>query len=1519
MKSLFTLFLGCFFCAVTVRAQLPPGTTAPNFTVTDLDGNSYTLYDLLDQGKTVYLDFFATWCGPCWNYHNSHAFKDMWETYGPPGTNEVMVFSIEGDASTNNNCLYGPAGCVGGTQGDWVTDTPYPIVESPSVRAMYGVSYYPTIYMICPANKKVYETGQLNMNGLWNFRNNVCPPLSVNMEVQYVQNVNCYGSSTGAIDITASSGNPPYTYNWSNGATSEDLFNVPAGTYSCTVTSSNGWTGETGPIVVEGPAEPISISVSEQTPVGCNGLLGSITVEASGGWWGNYNYAWNNGQQGPSAYGLNQGVYIVTATDISGCTKTLPVTMSPPVYPVAAIAAPPQITCGQPTIQLNAGNSSSGPEYTFQWYVSNGGNIVSGGNSLTPVIDAAGGYSLQVVNVATTCAAFSTVQVTGNTTAPDADAGDAGFVSCVEPSTVLEGSGSSGPGFSYQWLAANGGVIQSGGNTLTPTVGAAGDYTLVVTNAANGCTKSSTTSVSGQNTPPVVAVSDDTLTCSIVSTTLELTTDAGNPVFSWSGPNGYNSSEQSPVVGISGTYSVIVSDTVTGCSNTASAQVTSNTIPPGASAFGGALTCIVDSVAINGASPVDGVSYAWSGPGGFASGLQNPTVGDAGQYSLVVTNPLNGCTSAASAMVLLNNTPPAASAQVSGNLNCNASQIQIDGTGSAQGAGITYLWTTPDGNIVSGNNTLTPTVDAPGTYELQVSNQNTGCTAVVEASVLQSPEVTASADLVENVSCNGGSNGSAAAIAGGGNGAYTYIWSNGGSTSAISNLAAGTYQVTVSDGENCSAVASVVVSQAPVLTANASATPQSANGVDDGTATAAPGGGSPGYTYLWSNGSTAPMIAGLAPGNYTVTVTDANGCTAVQTVTVNAFNCALSASISGTNVSCFGANDGSASVALQGSADPVSYNWSNGATTQAVSDLSPGLYTVEILDGNGCPASLNYTVSEPNLLQANASATPETAAGANDGTAAAIPTGGAGAFTYLWSTGAATPELENLPPGSYTLTVTDQNACTAVQTVVVNAFNCAIDMQQNIAGVSCAGAADGSIALVPAGGEAPFEYIWSNGETTATISALPGGNYTVSVSDANGCLLVIDLPVPEPDPYSAWEFTTTEPDCPNEATGAATAEISGGTMPYTFLWSNGQETNTAVNLTAGNYGVTVTDANGCQSGTTVSVSSSDNQPPQIALQNAELPLNSSGIATVTLSALSAQLSDNCGIATTSILPNSFDCSQLGEHEVLVTVTDLSGLISTAKATVTVVDNTAPVLTCPDNMIRCAEDNVVEFDNPVAVDNCIGGGAWELVAGLESGSEFPTGITTQSYTFTDASGNQGQCSFQIAVAEPVIANVVSVLGDVNNQGLAAIDIDVSGGNAPYTFEWTKDGQVVGDSEDLDGISEGIYTVVITDANGCVEKLEDIQVGNTVAIQEPAWLEGLTIHPNPANQYVRIVFAQTTPDLMVEVINAEGRVVLRNGSQNQASIVLNCANLPEGLYILRFLSDGETGIRKLMVAH
>ena len=1519
MKRIFLLVSLSAILTTAAHAQLPPGSIAPDFTVTDLDGNSYHLYDLLDQGKTVYLDFFATWCGPCWNYHNGHAFKNLWETYGPPGTDEAMVFSIEGDPNTNNNCLYGPSGCVGGTQGDWVTGTPYPIVEDPAVRAMYAVSYYPTIYVICPADKKVYEAGQLPMAGLWSFRNSHCPPLSVVTTVNSVQNVSCYGSSTGAIDISASGANPPFTYNWSNGKHTEDLTNVPAGTYTCTVTSSNGWTGVTDPITVEGPPQPITVSVVEQTLVGCNGILASATVNATGGWPGEFSYSWSNGQNGETAYGLNAGNYIVTATDNSGCKKTLTVNVPAAVYPTATAATPPSITCAQATVQLNGNGSSTGAEFAYQWFASNGGHIVSGGNTLTPIVNAAGTYTLQVTNTSTTCVSYKAVSVSSNTAQPDANAGPAATVSCTQPAAVLQGSGSSGSNFNYLWTASNGGVINSGATTLTPTVGSPGVYTLQVTNTTNGCTQTASTSVTGQNQPPTISTTNDTLTCATTVVTLLTSTNAGNPVFSWTGPNGYASAAQNPEVSVSGTYNVVVSDTITGCTNTAVANVTANTNTPGASAAGGSLTCATNSVTLAGSSPAANVSYAWSGPNGYASNIQNPVVNEAGQYALVVTDPSNGCTSSAGATVALDQVPPTVSIATPGNLNCNASQIQLNGTGSSQGSNFTYAWTTANGNIVSGANTLTPVVDQTGAYNLLITNGNTGCTASASSVVAQSPAVNAAVGTQTNVSCNGASNGEATVTAGGGNGSYTYVWSNGAATATISNLAAGTYIVTVTDGENCTASASVAISQPAPLSVATSSTPQSANGVNDGTATATPSGGTADYAYLWSNGGTTQSIGGLAPGSYTVTATDANGCSAVQTVTVNSFNCALSAAISGANVACFGENNGSASVSLTGAADPVSFAWSNGATTQSVSGLAPGTYTVDVTDGNGCPASLNITIAEPAQLHANATSTHESATGANDGTASAIPTGGAGSYSYEWSNGAGTQTIDQLAPGSYTVTVSDANGCTSVQTVVVNAFNCAIAVQTNVSNITCAGAANGSISLVPGGGTAPFTYIWNNGSTTATISSLEAGNYSASVTDANGCQFVTTATVSEPAPYSPWTIETVSPACPNDPAGSATASISGGTAPYAFLWSNGQTSATAANLTAGTYGVTVTDQNGCQTNTAVALASSDNVPPSVSLQNATVALNTSGVAEITLSTLAAQLADNCGVASSSIIPNIFDCSQLGQHTVTVSVTDQSGLSATATATVTVVDNLVPVVTCPADIVRCAGDNIVEYPSPVAADNCLGnGGGWSLEGGLESGSEFPTGVTTQTYSYTDASGNKGSCSFKVTVSEPVVLDNVTVINDVNNQGMGSIDISVSGGTAPYTFKWSKDGQGYADTEDLDGLSEGFYSVAVTDANGCEVLKENIRVDNTVAVHEPSWLDGVRIQPNPASGLVRIVFRQAlVSPLEIKVIDANGRVMMTQEIDNQFVATFDCSSLPDALYFVRFRSGAETGMRKLVV--
>lgn len=1519
MKQFLLLLTFVALSYSTTFAQLSDGTIAPDFTVTDINGNTHHLYDLLDQGKTVYLDFFATWCGPCWNYHNTHAFKELWEAYGPPGTNQAFVMSIEGDANTNHACLFGPAGCVGGTQGNWVADTPYPIVESSTVRSLYQVSYYPTIYMICAADKKVYETGQLNMDGLWNARDYHCPPLAVNININNVLNVRCFGTNTGSIDITPSGGSQPYIYNWSNGSHTQDLVNIPAGVYTCTVTSNNGWTGITEPIAVEAPSGPLAVTVVGQTPLGC-GVPATVSVEASGGWSSNYTYVWSHGQTGETVAMPTSGNYTVTVTDGNNCTKTKTVSVAPAVIPQGVIAPPPVITCNQPNIQLDATNSSSGDEYSYQWLASNGGNIVSGENTLTPVVNAAGTYTLLLTNNQTNCFDYTPAYVTANTTAPTANAGPAGTISCALPSTVLQGSGSTGQNYTYMWTASNGGNIASGGATLTPTVNAPGTYTLRVTNTANGCTQTSATTVTG-NLPPSISTTNGVLTCVVNNVTLATTTNSNAPAFVWTGPNGYTSTAQSPSVGVSGTYNLVVTDTLSGCTNTATANVTTNTVAPGASATGGALTCTVNTVTLGGSSPDTTATFAWTGPNGFTSNLQNPTANAAGQYTLIVTSPANGCTSPANATVALNNTPPTASATTPGNLNCNTTQIQLNGTGSSQGANFTYLWSTTNGNIVSGAATMTPIVDAVGTYNLLVNNTENGCSSTVSTNVAQSAAVTAAIASQTNVSCNGTSNGAATAAPGGGNGAYSYAWSNGASTASVSNLSAGTYLVSITDGENCTASATVTITQPDVLAANATATAQTANGTNDGTASAAPTGGTSAYSYSWSNGGTTQTITGLAPGSYTVSVTDANGCAAVQTVTVNSFNCALSAAISGTNVTCFDTDNGTAAVSLIGAADPVAYEWSNGATTQSVANLAPGLYTVNVVDGNNCPASLNITVAEPPQLAANATSTHETALGANDGTATANPTGGTSGYSYAWDNGASTQTIDNLAPGNYTVTVTDANGCTSVQTVVVNSFNCAIAAETTVSNVTCAGAANGALTLALNGGTAPFTYLWSNGETTATISNLNGGNYTASVTDDNGCQLITSATVAEPAPYSPLTVETVSPVCPNDATGSATASISGGTAPYNFLWSNGQTSNMAVNLTAGNYGVTVTDQNGCHSSTSATLVSLDNVPPTVAVQNATVSLNASGEATVTLSALAAQIADNCGVASSTISPNNFNCSQLGQHQITVTVTDQSGLTATAVATVTVVDDLPPVVTCPASITRCADNAVVNYDAPLAVDNCLdNGGVWELKNGLPSGSHFPIGSTTQTYSYTDAGGNLGVCSFQVVVLAPAEFSNIAVTNDVNGQGVGAIDITIGGGTAPYLFKWTKDGEFVGDTEDLNGLSAGLYTVVITDANGCIIKRENIEVKNTVSVKEPAWLKGVRLQPNPTNGLTRIVFDQTIASpLEVSVIDATGRVLLTEISDNPSVVTLDCSSLPEGMYVVRFRTGAEVGVKKLMVSH
>lgn len=1518
----FLLPIICIMLGYTsLHAQIPDGSLAPDFNAVDLNGNSYNLYSLLDSGYTVFLDFSATWCGPCWNYHNSGALENLYDEYGPNGTNEVRVFFLEGDAATNLNCLYGPSGCVGGTQGNWVAGTPYPIIhaQGPSIANSYQISYFPTIFAVCPYDRKVWEAGQQPASGLYDFMQTKCAPPPLILDAQTINHVKCYGTNTGSIDITPSGGVPPYTYVWSNGATTQDVNNLAAGAYGVTVNGRVGTVGEFS-FEVEQPSAPLALTLESFTPVGCNGLLGVATVAASGGWDANYDYKWQNGQFGETAINLGVGNHVVSVTDDNFCTVSLTVNMAPPVYPTAIIADPQVITCSQSTIQLNGTGSSSGPEFAYQWFAGNGGNIVSGGTTTTPTVDAAGNYTIQVTNTETTCATFATKIVTANLDQPNANAGPAQAVSCTMPETTLQGSGSSGANFSYSWTAANGGNIVSGGSTLTPVVNAAGSYTLKVTDSTNGCTQTSTTTVSGTSAP-VLVTNGGEINCIASSVTLTTTTNAASPTFEWTGPNGFQSTQQSPTVNVSGSYVVVVTDSITTCTSTATANITTNISAPGASAAGNTLTCVISSVVITGSTPDTTASFQWTGPDNFMSSLQNPTVTTPGTYQLVVTDTLNGCTSSATASVILDNNAPVASAVSPGNLNCNTFQIQLNGTGSSQGSNFTYNWTASNGgHIVSGENTQIPLVDSAGTYVILVTNTVNGCTQSASVNLAQNALVSAGISVQTNVLCNGGATGSATAAGSGGNGVFQYAWSNGASTATAEGLVAGTYIVVITDSENCSATTSVSISQPDELMANASATAQSAFGVDDGTATANPAGGVSSYTYSWNNGGTTQTITDLAPGNYTVVITDANGCTVAQTVTVNSFDCLLAASASATGVSCFGGNNGTAEVLVTAGASPFVFAWSNGASTQMVDNLSAGTYTVSVTDGNNCPAVLTVAIDQPTILSANTTTVAESALGANDGIATANPTGGSGQYTYEWNNGETTASIQNLMPGLYTVVVTDAGGCTAEQTVEVQSFLCAISSSNTITNVSCSGAANGAVAVTLTGGEAPFTYVWNTGETTATISNLSGGTYTVSISDANGCDFSTTAVVNEPAAFSSWEVQTVHPTCPNESNGSATASITGGTEPYQFVWSNGATGNTLSNASIGQYNVQVTDANGCQSATSVTLTSSDNQPPTVSAQNGTVALNANGQATVTLVTIGAQFGDNCGVSGANIVPSTFDCQQIGDQTVTLIVTDLSGNTASMTVIVKVVDNIVPVLTCPANIVTCSYDNLVTYASPIAEDNCLlaGNGQWDL-DGPPSGSEFPVGVTPVTYTYTDASGNSGACAFTVAVTSPVEFTNVQVNNDVNGQGTGSIDITIEGGTGPYLFVWTDaSGTVIGNTEDISGLSEGLYQVQVTDANNCVYAQLDIKLDNTVSVKEPSWLTGISIQPNPAQSYTNLVFGRPVAGtLEVVVIDATGRVLLTDISEQESVVRLDCTQLPGGVYTLRFRTGQEVGVKKLVI--
>jgi len=796
-----------------------------------------------------------------------------------------------------------------------------------------------------------------------------------------------------------------------------------------------------------------------------------------------------------------------------------------------------QTTCGLNDGTVTA-NPSGGSGYTFLWMP---------GNHSTQTVNnlAAGTYNV-TVTASGGCTATASAIVGSSTGITTTASGTA--TTCGLNNGAVTANPGGGSGYTYLWTP---------GNHTSQTVNnlGAGTYNVNVT-ATGGCTATASAMVNSSTGISTTANGTAT-TCGLNNGSVTATPSGGSGyTYLWT-PGNHTSQTVNNLA--AGTYNVTVTS-ANGCITTATATVNSSTAITVMSSVTNTTCGLNNGSATASASGGSGYIYNWSNGGNTAT-INNLA---AGAYTVTVTS-ANGCTNTATATVN-------ASAGISVITNVVHESCSNCDNGSATatavgGSGYSYIWS--NGGSTQMINNL-----APGIYTVTVTSSN-GCTATANAVINAFGCPSLNINMTKtDPTCVGNCNGIATAAGSGGQSPYTYIWSNGGTTQTLTGLCAGIYTVTVTDANQCPEVASVTLDPGVSISVIANGTNTSC-GLNNGSVIANPAGGS-GYTYLWMPGNyTTQTVNNLASGNYNVSVTSNNGCTATASAMVGS-STGISATASGTTTSC-GQNNGSITATPTGGSG-YAYLWMPGNyTTQTVNNLAAGTYNVTVTATGGCAATASAIVNSSTAITAMTSVTHESCNNCNDGLASVTPSGGSG-YTYLWSNGGSSQAITGLVPGTYTVTVTS-GGCSTTASAVVNSFGCpTINLTTTITKAVCFGQ-NGTAIVSPSGGAAPYTFQWSNNGTTAMITAA-AGIYTVLVTDKNGCANSTSVTITEPSQILATVTSTSE-SCTGDCDGTAIISTSGGTAPYAFLWASGNTSDTMVALCPGEYFATISDAHGC--------------------------------------------------------------------------------------------------------------------------------------------------------------------------------------------------------------------------------------------------------------------------------------------------------------------------------------------------
>ena len=1245
-------------------------------------------------------------------------------------------------------------------------------------------------------------------------------PSTLAASISSQTNVACFGGATGEINGSVSGGVSPFTYAWNTTPAQSTLSatGLIAGTYTLTVTDAAGCSA-TAQATITAPASALTFTGSKTNVACLGGTTGTATAAASGGT-APYTYSWNTTpvQTTSTATGLAAGTYTGTVTDANGCTaSTGALAVTQPASALNASTAQSNVTSnglfnGSASVTAFGGVSP----YTYSWNTTPAQTTFAIGGL------AAGAYTCTVTDAAG-CSLTRTVTITqpaalviGSSSQTD--------ILCFGLSTgsaTVTPQGGTTP-YTYSWNTT------PAQTTATATGLPAGTYTVTVTDASGAVTQQTFTL-----TQPASAVGASGTSTNVAcfgqntgSLSATATGGTGPYSYSWNTTPAANTASVNNVG--AGSYTCTITD-ANGCTTTANASVTqpasaltaSNT---GTNPTGFGLTNGTAGVTANGGTAP--YTYSWNtNPVQTTANLSNL---GAGTYICTITD-ANGCTN--NQMVVL--TQP--SALVAGTTATTHVACFGDATGStsvlATGgvAPYTYSW-----NTTPAQTTPTATGLTAGSYTCTVTDAN-GNVQTVNTTINQPAAPLAVTISKNDVLCFGAATGLALADATGGTGPYTYSWNTTPvqTGAAATNLAAGSYTVAATDAQGCTTSQNTTISEpASALSTAPAQTNPTGFGLANGSASVSASGGTAPYTYSWSpSGGTNATATGLTAGTYTCTVTDANGCTSVQIITLSQPAQMVAGISSVSHVQCFSTASGTASIFVNGGVAPYTYSWNSTPvqTTATASGLAAGLYTCSITDANGNTTSVNVQINQPSAaLSATASGTNPTGFGLTNGTASVAISGGYTPYSIAWNTTPVqiTANLTGLAAGTFIATVTDAGGCVKQDTVILTQPTALVSATTGQTNVLCFGLATGQASVSANGGTAPYTFSWNTTpvQTNDTATGLTAGTYTCTVTDANGNTSTQTVVILEPAAALSATATGGALLCFGDTTGTVRVAVTGGTGPYTYSWNTTpvQTNDTLLNLTAGTYTSTATDANGCtttaqatvtQPATALTVSALGNNPSGNALSN--------GSASVTLS---GGVSPYSVVWNTTPAQNGTSATNLPAGTYTATVTDSVGCVRTATVTLTqpaalqaqIIQNQSVV--CYQTATGSAS---VQVSGGVAPYRYL----WNSVPAQTTATATQLPVGTYQVTVLDTNNNSTTAQVTVtgpAAALNVSATVTNTTGVGNSDG--SVQALVTGGHLPYSYAWNT--TPVQTNPTATSLLAGTYRVRVTDGRGCVDSVDAI---------------------------------------------------------------------------------------------